>query len=340
MTEFAATLLQWYRRNGRSLPWRGITNPYYIWVSEIILQQTRVVQGYDYYERFIKAFPTVESLAEANEDDVLRQWQGLGYYSRARNLHFAARQIQALGTFPTDYEAIRSLKGVGDYTAAAIYSFAFQGRKAVVDGNVYRVLSRYFGIDEPIDTTAGKKYFARLADTLLPERNIADYNQALMDFGALQCVPSTPCCDTCPLSASCMALAQKRVSDFPKKEKRTKVAERYFSYIRVKTPKGVWMRRRGEKDIWKGLYEYCLVETKEQIGLSDLLHTPFVRQLPPSGKWKEGKQKVKHVLTHRVLWLNYYTLTYEREVPIPEGYQYIPYEEVSRYAKPKPLIDF
>lgn len=215
MQHFAHTILTWYDSHRRELPWRNISDAYRIWVSEIILQQTRVAQGYDYYLRFIDAFPTVEALAEAPEDQVLLLWQGLGYYSRARNLHAAARQIVEQGGFPTDYPGVRALKGVGDYTAAAICSFAYDLPCAVVDGNVYRVLSRYFGIDTPIDTGKGKKYFAALAAELLPSQQTADYNQGLMDFGALQCVPSSPRCENCPLADSCVALASGQVDQLP-----------------------------------------------------------------------------------------------------------------------------
>ena len=205
MNRFAEKLITWYEVNQRNLPWRETKDPYKIWISEIILQQTRVAQGYDYYCRFIQRFPDVFSLAEADEDEVMKYWQGLGYYSRARNLHAAARSIAGMGKFPETYEEVRKLKGVGDYTAAAICSFAYDLPCAVVDGNVYRVLSRWMGIDEPIDSTKGKKLFAGLADELLDKKRPALYNQAIMDFGAIQCVPSSPSCLFCPLNDSCVA---------------------------------------------------------------------------------------------------------------------------------------
>jgi A/G-specific adenine glycosylase len=204
MNDFAAILLKWFRENGRDLPWRGTKDPYAIWLSEIILQQTQVKQGWEYWERFMRRWPTVEALAAASEDEVLREWQGLGYYSRARNLHTAAQQIVARGGFPTTIEGIKQLKGVGDYTAAAIGSIAFGLPAAVVDGNVYRVLSRYYGIDTPINTTQGKKEFQALAQSLLPSldregQGVGLYNQAIMDFGAIKCTPSSPNCQQCPL---------------------------------------------------------------------------------------------------------------------------------------------
>ena len=229
-SDFALTLLRWFRENGRDLPWRQTHDPYAIWLSEIILQQTQVKQGWDYWERFMRRWPMVEALAAATEDEVLREWQGLGYYSRARNLHYAAKQIVALGHFPDSIEEIRQLKGVGDYTAAAIGSIAFGLPAAVVDGNVYRVLSRHFGIDTPINTTEGKKVFAALAQSLLPDSPskysltshhsplTSEYNQAIMDFGAIQCTPQSPRCDVCPLMESCAAFREGRVGELPVKQ--------------------------------------------------------------------------------------------------------------------------
>ena len=237
---FAVTLLEWFRENGRDLPWRQTHDPYAIWLSEIILQQTQVKQGWEYWERFMHRWPTVEGLADATEDEVLREWQGLGYYSRARNLHYAAKQIVALGHFPDTLEEIKQLKGVGDYTAAAIGSIAFGLPAAVVDGNVYRVLARHFGIDTPINTTEGKNLFAALAQSLLPQDTsltsihsplTSEYNQAIMDFGAMQCTPQSPHCDICPLMESCIAFREGRVSLLPVKLKTLKVTERHLIYI-------------------------------------------------------------------------------------------------------------
>jgi len=224
--DFTMTLLRWFRDNGRELPWRTTTDPYAVWLSEIILQQTRISQGREYWERFMRRWPTVEQLAAATEDEVLREWQGLGYYSRARNLHTAARQIVASGGFPTTLEGLRALKGVGDYTAAAIGSIAFGLPAAVVDGNVYRVLSRHFGIETPINTTEGKHEFTSLAQALLPADRAADYNQALMDFGALQCTPQSPHCATCPLQPTCDAFRTGRTAQLPVKLKTLTVKER------------------------------------------------------------------------------------------------------------------
>ena len=338
---FTDAILQWYAAHRRELPWRNISDPYRIWVSEIILQQTRVAQGYDYYLRFVNAFPTVESLARASEDEVLRLWQGLGYYSRARNLHAAARQVVALGHFPTDYAGVRALKGVGDYTAAAICSFAYGLPLAVVDGNVYRVLSRYFGVDEPIDTGKGKKQFAALAQSLLPARDVADYNQGLMDFGALQCVPASPDCTACPLADSCRANELKRVADWPVKSHRTKVAERYYIYIGVRTPEGIWLHRRGAGDIWQGLYEWPLLEFDHAATWQEVLAHPFVRtHLPEDGTWKQLVRQCKHVLTHRVIWADCYWFTYPHPLSPPPGFIVVQPDEMERYAMPRLLLRF
>ena len=245
---FSNQIISWFRENGRALPWRETRDPYAIWLSEIILQQTRIVQGLEYWERFMAQYPTVEALAAASEDDVLKLWQGLGYYSRARNLHAAAKQIVEIGKFPDTLEGIKSLKGVGDYTAAAIGSFAFDIPAAVVDGNVYRVLSRYFGIDTPINSTQGKKEFAALAQSLIPGGGnekikpeafemelspISAYNQGMMDFGAIQCTPQSPKCLLCPLAETCEALRNDRVAELPVKEKKLKVQTRRLTYIYI-----------------------------------------------------------------------------------------------------------
>ena len=263
---FSTEILRWFRENGRDLPWRETKDPYAIWLSEIILQQTRIVQGWEYWERFMQTYPKVEDLATASEDDVLKLWQGLGYYSRARNLHAAAKQIVALGSFPNTLDGIKSLKGVGDYTAAAIGSFAFDIPAAVVDGNVYRVLSRYFGIDTPINSTQGKKEFAALAQSLLPASDAASYNQGMMDFGAIQCTPQSPKCLLCPLAETCEALRSGRVEKLPVKNKTVKVKTRHLSYIYIRCKSSaadgagnsepmIAIHRRGEGDIWQGLWE-------------------------------------------------------------------------------------
>lgn len=316
MGGFALTLLEWFRENGRALPWRQTQDPYAIWLSEVILQQTQVKQGMNYWLRFMRHWPTVELLAAATEDEVLREWQGLGYYSRARNLHFAARQIVEMGGFPQTLEGIKSLKGVGDYTAAAIGSIAFGLPAAVVDGNVYRVLSRHFGINTPINTTEGKKEFSLLANHLLPKKNASAYNQAIMDFGAIQCTPQSPRCLICPLQESCMALREGRVGELPVKMKTLKVKERHFVYIYVRHQGYIAIHRRGKGDIWQGLYEPLLTET---------VPTDAVML----------REKVRHVLTHRILLADFYLWEPVERPQLPPDYFWIEESELDRYAKPR-----
>ncbi len=341
-THFSEILLDWYAHFGRKLPWRETTDPYAIWVSEIILQQTRIAQGTAYYRRFLETYPTVEVLAAASEDDVLRLWQGLGYYSRARNLHAAARQIVVGGTFPKTYEAIRALKGVGDYTAAAIASFAFGLPHAAIDGNAYRVLSRVFGLDAPIDTGAGKRLFASLSARLLPTERAADYNQAMMDFGSLQCVPTSPSCGLCPYGSVCVAHAYGHVADYPRKTHRVKVRRRYFTYLAVLTPEGYLLRRRGAGDIWQGLYEFPLIETDRPLTRAALLHHSFVAAALPdaSGVACQPLRKgVKHVLTHQVLYVDFYLLHLSRSSAWAADYLAVPPVRLEQYAMPKLLCD-
>ena len=314
--------MEWFRENGRDLPWRQTHDPYAIWLSEIILQQTQVKQGWDYWERFMRRWPTVEDLAGATEDEVLREWQGLGYYSRARNLHFAAKQIVALGHFPDTLDDIRKLKGVGDYTAAAIGSIAFGLPAAVVDGNVYRVLARHFGIDTPINTTEGKKLFAALAqEQLLPALNREGqgaglYNQAIMDFGAIQCTPQSPRCDDCPLMETCAAFREGRVGELPVKQKTLQVKERHLTYIYVRCNGETAIHRRPAGDIWQGLYEPLLTE-----------------QVPTGAVLL--RQNVKHVLTHRILMADFYLLETDEKPVLPDDYFWIKETELDRYAVPR-----
>jgi A/G-specific adenine glycosylase len=316
---FNVTLLKWFRENGRDLPWRQTRDPYAIWLSEIILQQTQVKQGWEYWERFMHHWPTVEALAKATEDKVLREWQGLGYYSRARNLHYAAKQIVALGHFPDTLAEIKQLKGVGDYTAAAIGSIAFGLPAAVVDGNVYRVLARHFGIDTPINTTEGKKTFAAMAQELLPPKEASAYNQAIMDFGAIQCTPQSPHCDSCPLMESCIAFRERRVAQLPVKLKTLKVTERHLIYIYIRCQGQTAIRRRGPGDIWQGLWEPVLVDT--------------VSAVPPTAKLL--CHHVKHVLTHRVLYADFYLLETDVRPELPSDYIWISESDLDNYALPR-----
>lgn len=320
--EFANTIISWFQENGRALPWRETKDPYAIWLSEIILQQTRIAQGWEYWERFMAQYPKVEDLAAASEDDVLRLWQGLGYYSRARNLHAAAKQIVALGKFPDTLEDIKALKGVGDYTAAAIGSFAFDIPAAVVDGNVYRVLSRYFGIDTPINSTQGKKEFAALAQSLIPASDAVAYNQGMMDFGAIQCTPQSPKCLLCPLAETCVALREGRVEELPVKLKTLKVQTRRLAYIYIRCNGEIAIHRRGEGDIWQGLWEPYNVSGLPALPTFD---APLVLKA----------KDVKHVLTHRILLADFYLLETKKRPLLPDDYIWIKESEISEYGIPR-----
>lgn len=365
--EFANTIISWFRENGRALPWRETRDPYAIWLSEIILQQTRIAQGWEYWERFMAQYPTVEDLAAAHEDEVLKLWQGLGYYSRARNLHTAATQIVALGHFPDTLEGIKQLKGVGDYTAAAIGSFAFDIPAAVVDGNVYRVLARYFGIDTPINSMQGKKEFTALAQSLLPSSKSSDvlssispvaaYNQAMMDFGAIQCTPQSPKCLLCPLAETCEAMRTNRVAELPVKQKTLKVKTRHLSYIYIRCKGETAIHRRGEGDIWQGLWEpFNASDITEATALiASAQATPSSAQASPSStKLSLFKselaaslhlsnadglqllaQDVKHVLTHRILLADFYLLETEVRPQLPNDYIWIKEEEIEDYGIPR-----
>ena len=313
---FTTTILQWFKENGRALPWRETRDPYAIWLSEIILQQTRIEQGRPYWERFMQRWPNVEALASASEDEVLREWQGLGYYSRARNLHTAAQQVVQMGGFPTTIEGIKSLKGVGDYTAAAIGSIAFDLPAAVVDGNVYRVLARHYGITTPINTTEGKKEFTQLAQELLPPKQASAFNQAMMDFGAIQCTPQSPQCEQCPLVESCVACREGRVAELPVKEKKLKVKERQLTYIYIRCKGYTAIHRRPAGDIWQGLYE------------------PWNIEDVPCGAVLL-RQHVKHVLTHRILYADFWLWETEERPELPEDYFWIKEEEIGNYGVPR-----
>ena len=319
MNEFTKTIVEWYKENKRELPWRESADPYLIWISEIILQQTRVAQGYDYFLRFIKRFPDVRTLAAAEEDEVMKYWQGLGYYSRARNLHAAAKSMN--GVFPETYPEVLALKGVGEYTAAAICSFAYGMPYAVVDGNVYRVLSRYFGIDTPIDSTEGKKLFAALADEMLDKKHPAVYNQGIMDFGAIQCTPQSPDCLFCPLVGSCSALSKGLVAKLPVKQHKTKTTNRYFNYIYVRAGAYTFINKRTGKDF------LTLPEFRALFAPGEV---PVVRSVC---------REVKHVLSHRVIYANLYEVTLSENLTSFSDFLKIRVDELEQYAVSKLVQD-
>lgn len=361
---FSNQIISWFRENGRALPWRETRDAYAIWLSEIILQQTRIAQGLEYWERFMAQYPTVDALAAASEDEVLKLWQGLGYYTRARNLHAAAKQIVEMGKFPDTLEGIKSLKGVGDYTAAAIGSFAFDIPAAVVDGNVYRVLSRYFGIDTPINSTQGKKEFAALAQSLIPGGGnekikpetfemelspISAYNQGMMDFGAIQCTPQSPKCLLCPLAETCEALRNDRVAELPVKEKKLKVQTRRLTYIYIRCQEEtsangeqaepmIAIHRRGKGDIWQGLWEpYNASDSKKtpieyHEDIEKMFHLPTASL--NYGITRIAKD-VKHVLTHRILLADFYLLETDGRFPLPADYIWIKESEFDQYGIPR-----
>ncbi len=338
MEFFSKRLIKWYKINKRDLPWRGISDPYKIWLSEIILQQTQVVQGLNYYLKFVKHYPNVKLLAKAPSDEVMKHWQGLGYYSRARNLHETAKIIsnKHKGVFPTTYNDIRELKGVGDYTAAAIASLAYNLPHAVVDGNVYRVLSRVFGVELAIDSTEGKKYFQKLADDLLPKKEVADYNQAIMEFGAMYCRPANPDCANCIFNDKCVAFQKQKVNELPFKAKKTKVRDRYFNYIVFRYKNDLYIRKRTKKDIWQDLYEFYLIESGKKQKPEAILKSKEFSKLTSlkNVTLRSVSHEYKHVLSHQ----NLHTIFYLAELKAPLSTKLLKKVNISsihKYALPR-----
>ena len=317
---FNSNLIQWYSVHKRALPWRETKDPYKIWLSEIILQQTQVKQGLPYYVKFIRNYPTVFELANASEDGVLKDWQGLGYYSRARNLHKTAKFVaeELGGIFPKTYRELLGLKGIGDYTASAIASICYEEPVAVVDGNVYRVLSRCFGIDTPINSTEGVKQFKKLAESLLPKKNIGDYNQALMEFGAKQCKPQSPNCTLCPLDIDCTALATDNIKNLPVKLKKIKVRKRYLNFLVILSVKGkTVLEKRIQKGIWQHLYQFPLIETSRSISKKELqsnLALKGLRALTQKKIVMHNSQEIIHKLTHQELHIKFWKIYTASEV--------------------------
>ncbi|EDM45641.1 A/G-specific adenine glycosylase [unidentified eubacterium SCB49] len=320
-SQFSKTLITWYLHSKRNLPWRSVSNPYFIWLSEIILQQTRVAQGTPYYFKFISAFPNVKDLAEADEETVLKLWQGLGYYSRARNLHAAAKYIMTdlNGVFPTTFSEILKLKGVGDYTASAIASICFNEPTAVVDGNVYRVLSRYYGIATPINSTPGIKEFKLLAQKLIDASQPGTHNQAMMEFGAMHCLPKNPDCINCVFNATCVAYQKDKLGELPVKLKKTKVKHRYFNFLVVlSSERKTLLNQRKGKGIWQNLYEFPLVETKGQVGEAELVLNEDFKNL--TNKWEMesislyNEEAVVHKLSHQHLYTRFWIVILNSEI--------------------------
>lgn len=337
---FAPKILNWYYEHQRNLPWRETRDPYKVWLSEIILQQTRVAQGMPYYLRFVEAFSTVHDLANAPEEQVLKLWQGLGYYSRARNLHTTAKMVVTdfKGEFPKTYKELKSLKGVGDYTASAIASFCFDVPEPVVDGNVYRVLSRYFDVDIPINSTQGIKYFKELAREVMDAENIRDYNQGIMEFGAVQCAPKKPYCLLCPLQESCMALQKNKVDQLPVKLSKTKVRNRYFNYMVLLDDDGntVLEQRKG-KGIWQNLYQFPLIESEKMLQAEELMPLMLKKDAIPETASLSlyNKEPIVHKLSHQHLHTQFWIL--KTSDILEEG---IPWEGIGDFPVPVLIADF
>lgn len=291
-------LIKWYKLHARDLPWRKTKDPYRIWLSEVILQQTRVDQGLSYYNKFVDAFPTVQDLANAEQDQVLKLWQGLGYYSRARNLHKAAKQI-ASSQFPENYQELLDLSGVGNYTAAAIASFAYNEDVAVVDGNVYRVLSRFYGIETPIDSTLGKKEFQNVANEILVKGSAGIWNQAMMEFGALQCTPKNPDCSSCPIASGCVSLKKDKVSSLPFKAGKQKVKQVYLTYFFIKHNRDTYITKRPQTGIWAGLYEFPKFESTELVGQEEVISTFLSNSGVSQANIVSTSRTYTHILSHR-----------------------------------------
>ncbi|NNC49937.1 MAG: A/G-specific adenine glycosylase [Flaviramulus sp.] len=332
---FSKTLTHWYSKNKRSLPWRETKNTYHIWLSEIILQQTQVKQGLPYYEAFVEKYPTIFDLANAEESDVLKLWQGLGYYSRARNLHETAKYIanELKGKFPSTYKGLLKLKGVGDYTASAIASICFNENTAVVDGNVYRFLSRYFNIETPINSSKGAKEFKQLAQELIDKNNPAEFNQAIMEFGATQCKPNNPECLICPFNKGCIAFNTNKINELPVKIKSAKAKKKYFNFlVFISDDAKTLLQKREGKGIWQNLYQFPLIETNKIIEIDSLK-----RQLKNHDLLKEtnfdlslyNKEPILHKLSHQHLYTKFWIVSVEKLAI--EG---VSVNEISNYAVP------
>lgn len=334
-------LIAWYKKHKRDLPWRNIRDPYKIWLSEIILQQTQVVQGLNYYIKFTETFPTIIDLANAPEDKVMRLWQGLGYYSRARNLHAAAKavKINHNGQFPNTYESIKELKGVGDYTAAAVASFAFNLPHAVVDGNVYRVLSRLFNTSTPINSTQGKKEFQLLADELLNHKQPALHNSAIMEFGALWCKPQNPKCEECPLQEYCLAYEKNTINLLPVKDKKIKIKTRYLHYFIFNYKDNVYVQKRTGKDIWQNLYEFYLIETKEVTDPELILKNKNLKKLVKDINVISITTEKKHILSHQHLYAIFYELKIKKPINF-ENLRQIKRDKLSSIGFPQLIIKY
>lgn len=347
MLEFTPVLLQWYEQNHRNLPWRNTSDPYKIWLSEIILQQTRIAQGLSYYKRFVERYPTIFDLADASEDEVLKLWQGLGYYSRARNLHYTAQIITEdyHGVFPNTYQELKKLKGIGDYTASAIASICFDEPNAVLDGNVFRVLARFFGISTPTNTTEGRKIFKSKAQEYLDLSEPGKYNEAIMEFGALQCKPKSPLCMNCPLQNECIAFQQGKIKKLPIKLKKVKVRKRHFNYLVFVSKEGeTFLQKRTGKDIWRNLYEFPLIESQDTLQKTAFMRNEALSSLclKPEGVELFNEKVIKHQLTHQQLWVKFWIIRIPnlRKYDFHRNTERIKTSEIDNFAIPAVIEKF
>ena len=338
---FNSNLTNWFDKNKRELPWRKSNDPYKIWLSEIILQQTQVKQGLPYYNKFLKNYPNIYELARSSEDEVMKNWQGLGYYSRARNLHFTAKYIvhELNGVFPKKYIDLIKLKGVGDYTASAIASICFDESVAVLDGNVFRVLSRYFGIEIPINSTQGIKHFKSLAKSLLPKKRIGDYNQAVMEFGALQCKPKSPNCSICPINVNCVAFTTNNTKNLPIKIKRSKIKDRYFNFLVYLTKKSeTVIEKRNVKGIWQQLYQFPLIETESSVSKKNLMsYKKGLKKYNLINPEIEliNKSEIVHKLSHQRLHIKFWKLNKKIK-----HHKTVYWNDLKKYPVPSPIAEF
>lgn len=337
-------LINWYRTHKRDLPWRNTTNAYLIWLSEIILQQTRVDQGMPYYYRFSSSYPDIKSFSEASEDEILRLWQGLGYYSRGRNMLKTAKKIMQdyNGVFPTSFKELITLTGIGEYTAAAISSFSANEPKAVVDGNVYRLLSRYYGIFTPINSNLGKKQFQEIANEALDKENAAENNQAIIEFGALQCKPKNPNCNICPLQDSCVAFNNKCVHELPIKLKKIKVKDRFFNYFLIIKENKILIKRRNNSDIWAGLHDLPLIETQNQQDLIKLFHhEEFKKWFPNEIEIGHVTSPIKHILTHQRIYATFIEIkNFNLEILPENNWFWLDINDLNNIAQPKLIFAY
>ncbi|RPH31334.1 MAG: A/G-specific adenine glycosylase [Bacteroidales bacterium] len=343
--DFKNIIIIWYNQNRRDLPWRNTENPYYIWIAEVILQQTRVAQGLGYYNRFISTFPTIKDLANADIDKVMKVWQGLGYYTRARNLHGAAKQIMAEynGLLPTSYQELLKIKGLGPYSAGAIASFAFKLAVPAIDGNVYRVLSRIFGVFASPETSAGKKEFYTLTMELIDKRHPDTFNQALLDFGAMQCVPRSPNCLACPFNDICYAYRNNLINQLPLKGKRIATRDRFLNYIIIRYKDSTFIQKREAGDIWTSLYEFPLIETANQVEIDLLIIEPLWSEFFGKERLKilHSSQPIKHILSHQTLYTKFIIVEIDKPTYyLKTNYLKIPIPNIQDYSIPKVIDNF